>query len=157
MIFKASILIISLLCLTHSVFSQAIPKKDLYLFFQENSERTIFKQTRSDTALYNRTTKLRSPAYNYDIYAYTNLIDKKGIKRVLAFSPQDKNQYFISDTTFVAFAAKKIDEIINISGIFFPVDDKRYFPFNRVYIVEYLSENKFKIIEVDTFIGQDFF
>ncbi|WP_340380837.1 hypothetical protein [Daejeonella sp.] len=123
----------------------------------DTSTPTMYKHTNSDTAFYNRTSKLRGPAYNYDVYYYRGLPAKSGPKKEFAFATIDKTYYYIADSTFLLHSTKKIDEVLNIEGIGYDTSDTKRYPFKKVFIVEFLAENKYKVIQVNTFIGTEFY
>jgi hypothetical protein len=136
-----------------SSFGQTKVKPDLYIIFQENHSKGIFKESRKDGALIRLEKKKYIPEYEYDIYGYQLGADRESDR--YKFVTMNINNYCIRDSNFVRKNAKEFDAIKNTKGFFYDTSYKA-FPYKRVFIVEYISANQYTVIQVSTYLGTDY-
>ncbi|MFM6954435.1 MAG: hypothetical protein ACKOWL_05565 [Sphingobacteriaceae bacterium] len=128
-------------------------KPDLYLLFKENIAKGMFKESRKDEALIRPEKKKYIPEYKYVIYGYQLGADREGDR--YKFATMNINNYCIRDSNFVKKNVKEFDAIKNIKGFFYDTSYKE-FPYKRVFIVDYINANQYKVIEVSTYLGSDY-
>jgi hypothetical protein len=128
-------------------------KPDLYIFFQENHSKGMFKESRKDEALIRPEKKKYIPEYEYDIYTYQYTLQDTTRRRRYKLQTLNKNNYCIRDSSFMKRNVKKFEVLKNIH---YDIFDHKNFPYSRVFIVEYISANQFKVIQVSTYLGTDY-
>jgi len=145
-------LTILLLFAGFSAYSQSKVKVDLYLFFESDSNTLKFERKQTPTYL--------NGQYfpdGYDIYAVKTISDdKKKMILTLLFATINKDRYRVTDS--IELKTKKVipfKNVFQLKGIRNDTSDKKNFPYAKVFIVEKLSANQFKIIQVHSYIGSD--
>jgi hypothetical protein len=140
--------IINLFCIS-SCYSQTKIKPDLYLYFKEDTSKHIYKVFEILKAHNNKEEKV-------DVFCY-NLDERKDGKRlVLAYIPINSQIFNYRDESFLQSSVKKIEQIKDIDALKYGIAEKG-FPFKKVYIVEYMSPNKYKVTQVTSYIGSNYY
>ena len=131
-------------------YCQHKPKSDTYLYFKEDTLRQILKQR-------NFTTDRNNHKYGYDVYVF-KINTRTGNKdHLYAYTPLDSNKYIYVNKKFIQSSIKTIDELDKIEAFGYDTTDQRRFPFKRVFIVEFISNNKYKVIQVNSFINSNYY
>jgi hypothetical protein len=151
MLFAA--LLFGLLLSFSSSFGQTKIKPTLYLFFEENAAKGMYKITRKSEAIIRPKKKINIPEYEYDIYTYQYTLQDTTRRRRYKLQSLNKNNYCIRDSSFMKRNVKKFEVLKNIH---YDIFDHKNFPYSRVFIVEYISANQFKVIQVSTYLGTDY-
>ena len=133
-------------------FGQTKVKPDLYIFFQENLEKGMYKITRKSEAQIRPKKKINIPEYEYDIYTYQYTLQDTTRRRRYKLQTLSKSNYCIRDSSFMKRNVKQFEVLKNI---YYDIFDHKNFPFSRVFIVEYISANQYKVIQVSTYLGSD--
>ncbi len=152
MIYKF-IILSGLLLGFNTCLGQKKVKPDLYIFFKENPLKGMYKTTYKDSAVIRPDKKINRPAYEYDIYTYTYVLQDTTRKRRYKLETISKDNYCVRDSNFMKKNTKQFDVLKNIR---YDIFDYKRFPYKRVFIVEYLSTNQYKVIEVSTYLGSDY-
>ena len=126
-------------------------KQNLYLFFNENSNNGMSKEARIQKEVI-KNGRIMYPKYDYDIYTYLN--EKRKSRYRLATI--NKSVYSVKDSIFVKKYSKTFDQVKHLENLYYDTRDTKRFPFNKVFIVEYISPNKYKVIQVDSYMGSDY-
>ena len=141
-----------LLFISFSTCAQNKIKHDLYLYFSpdSNSYKLIRKQNAS--IINNQYFPDEVDVYGLKFISEngTNIIYK------LFFSTTNKNRYSVTDS--LGLKGKKIVPFKNLpltKGIQFDSTDKKNFPYAKVFIIEKIAKEQFKIIQVQSYIGSD--
>jgi hypothetical protein len=129
-------------------------KPSLYLFFEENPAKGMFKENRKIEALIRPEKKINRSAYEYDIYTYRFSRDTPREYRYKLVTINKEN-YCIRDSTFIK-NVKQFNDVKNIKGFSYDTSDYKRFPYKKVFIVEKFATNQYKVIEVSTYIGSDY-
>ncbi|WP_443939817.1 hypothetical protein [Pedobacter sp. MW01-1-1] len=139
-----------------SAFAQKKIKPDLYLMFQIDSSKRIYKINVKSVA----SAKLDNkpiPEKDYDIYTYSYIsYDGKTERIYKLFSSIDKHNYRITDSSF--FKKQKVFPYRNlekIKGLISEEWDAKNFAFDKVFLLEKIAENKFKIVQVELYFPFD--
>ncbi len=130
-------------------------KPTLYLFFEENTVKGMYKITRKDEAFIRPDKNINRPEYEYDIYDYEYSLQDTTRKYTCKLVTVNKNNYCIRDSTFIK-NVKQFNDVKNIKGFSYDTSDYKRFPFKKVFIVEKFATNQYKVIEVSTYIGSDY-
>jgi hypothetical protein len=146
-------LLFGLLLSFNSSFGQTKIKPTLYLFFEENAAKGMYKITRKVSGVIRPDKKINRPEYGYDIYGYQLGADRESDR--YKFATMNINNYCIRDSNFVKKNIKEFDAIKNTKGFFYDTSYKG-FPYKRVFIIEYISANQYKVIQVSTYLGSDY-
>lgn len=128
-------------------------KPDLYINFEENPGKGMYKITRKSSAVLRPDKKINTPEYEYDIYTYQYALQDTTRKRRYKLQTLSKSTYCVRDSGFMKRNAKPF-EVLN--KIEYDIFDTKRFPYKRVFIVEYLSPNQYKVIQVSTYLGSDY-
>ena len=124
--------------------------RDLYLYGQTDTLIGNFKTNiQSDPAIKNN--KIISPRIDIDIFHYRVLSANKEFNYSL-FATLDKNNFCVSDSSL--FKKKKIFPYKNlerIKGLIADEWDKKVITFKKVFIVQKIANNQFKINEVQLY------
>lgn len=148
MIYK--LVLVLLLSVTFSIVSaQTKANNNLYLLFDGD-----YKVTRSQLS-----TTINKQYFpdEFDIYGQESIDGKSKILR-LYFSTINKYRHHVTDSLEMKnLKLFPFHKVASIKNIHFDSDDKRNFPFAKIYMVEKLTPNQFKIIEVRSYIGSDEF
>jgi hypothetical protein len=126
-------------------------KPELYLFFKEDTSNGMSKQQRKNDNQVVKNGKIISGKYDYDIYIFLD----KAISFSLKLATIDKKNYCIKDSLFVKKYAKSYKQLKANKNIYYDTRDKK-FPYKKVFIVEYINQNQYKIIQVDAYMGSDY-
>ncbi len=150
------LVIVFLLTMTvGSTFGQSKVKKNLYLYFKADSARRSFKETIKNEG-YTRRGKIYLPV-EYEVYGIIYISeDKKTEHLKRMFVNLNKNVYCVIDSNILK--SKKMvpyKDLRNIKGIYEDVSDKKRFPYGKVFIVEEIERNQYKVVEVQSYIGSD--
>lgn len=148
------LIIIGILLSFNTSFGQKKIKSDLYLFFEENPSKGMFKESRKVEAIIRPEKKINRPEYEYDIYGYQLGAIRESDR--YKFATININNYCIRDSNFVKKNTKEFNDIKNTKGFFYDTSDYKRFPYKRVFIVECLSANQYKVIQVSTYLGSDY-
>ncbi|WP_449439586.1 hypothetical protein [Pedobacter steynii] len=149
------LVIVFLLTMTvGSTFGQTKVKKDLYLYFEADSAKSL-KQTRLNEG-YTRRGKVYLPV-EYETYGIKYISNDKEseIYDILFLNP-NKNVYCVIDSNILK--SKKVvpyKDLRGIKGIYEEVSDKKRFPYRKLFIVEQIEKNQYKVVEVQSYIGSD--
>jgi len=146
---------ISLLTLVvGSAFGQSKIKKDLYLYFEADSAKSL-KETRLIEG-YTRRGKVQLPV-EYEIYEIKYISeDKKTEHLKKMFVNLNKNVYCVIDSNILkSKKAVPYKDLRSIKGIYEDVSDKKRFPYRKLFIVEQIEKNQYKVVEVQSYIGSD--
>ena len=133
-------------------FAQKPIKKDLYLYFTPDSPN--YKYTRSQNPVTLHGIPYPDAA---DIYS-TKYLSEDGTYwiRNSYFVTINKNRYRVTDSLeFKALKPVPYQNLPNIKDVGIDTSDKLNFPFRNVYVIEKLSPNQFKVVQVSTYIGSD--
>ncbi|MGE6220674.1 hypothetical protein ACQKCH_12675 [Nubsella zeaxanthinifaciens] len=93
-----------------------------------------------------------SRAYDYDIYTFKDTEHS----RYLKLATINKDIFFIKNATFVKRNGILFEKIKGNDNIYFDSTDAKNFPYRRIFVVEALDKDKFKVIQVNTYIGSDY-
>lgn len=138
-----------LLALITIVQGQQLKKPTLYLYFDSSNTSLYFKD-------YQKTTikvKGKRVPYRYETYHFKIL--PENIKRV-ALVNDNLDNYKIVDSLFVKKYAVAINDIKNVSKIRFDTYNNKRFPYSKVYVLELISLNKYKLFEVRTMLDSNY-
>ncbi|CAM3995225.1 hypothetical protein SAMN06265348_10147 [Pedobacter westerhofensis] len=138
-----------LLSLIASVQSQQLKKPTLYLYFDSSNTSLYYKDHEKTTIK----VKGKRVPYMYETYHFKIL--SENVKWV-AFVNDHLENYKIVDSLFLKKYAVAINDIKNASKIRFDTYDKRRFPYNKLYIIELGSMNKYKLFEVRTMLDSNY-
>lgn len=144
-------LLLALLALNINFVQQAT-KPNLYILFKENNDAGMSKQVRKDEKAVIKNGRTISQKYDYDLYTY---VDSKSSSRY-KLATIDKNNFFIANTSFAKKHAVTFDQIKANKNIYYDSRDFKRFPYKRIFIVEYLKNNQYKVIQVDSYMGSDY-
>jgi len=156
MIYKIVILIACSILFFATSRAQSLKKGDLYLYFQKDSTKRIYK-TNVTSKLVIRKNKKNIPAEDYDIYNYSYIsADGKTERIYKLLSTINKANFCISDgSIFKKFKVLPYRNLEKIKGFISPDWNNDAFKFKRVFIIEKKSENEFKIIQVQLYFPFD--
>lgn len=133
-------------------FAQKNVKPDIYILFRENDSLGMQKYTYIQSEVISKST--RNKAKNiYDVYGFQ--LKETREKNRFKFATININNFCTRDSDFVKKNAKELHKIKDTKGFSFDSTDTKRFPFNRVFIVEYINENLYKVIQVNTYVGSD--
>ncbi|MCZ4245077.1 hypothetical protein [Pedobacter punctiformis] len=149
MINKLNILLIFVVS---SCIAQQKQKSDLYLYFKPDS--LTYKTTQKENTDIVRKGKVFSAKYDYDIYTW-QYFTEGNIRHRYRLMTINKPEFSFKDSTFVKNKAMTFAQIKSNKSIYFDSTDSKRFPFRKVFVVEYISSNKYKLVEVKTYIGSD--
>jgi hypothetical protein len=138
---------VTLICLSFiagGCYSQTKQKKDVYLYFKEDRAHGIHKEHRRDGN------------DEYSIYWYRIPKDTGRKNHIYAYSPINAEKYTYANNSIIK-SVKTIFELDDISEFGYDTRDQKRFPFKRVFIVEDLGTNQHKIIQVNTYMGSDYY
>ncbi|CAM4425410.1 hypothetical protein SAMN06265348_12145 [Pedobacter westerhofensis] len=138
-----------LLALIARVQSQQLKKSTLYLYF-DSSNTSLYYKERDESTI-----KLKGKRVPYICEVYHFKILSENVKWV-AFVNDNLDNYKIVDSLFLKKYAVAINDIKNVSKIRLDTYDKKRFPYNKVYIVELSSLNKYKLFEVRTNLDSNY-
>ena len=149
MIKKLLVCIIFFGCFFSKSLAQKPGKADLYFLFKPDSSSYIFKTHIKENAVI-RKGKRGSPSQDYDIYHYGYTIpDKKQRIKLMLFATVDRNNFTVKDSTFfLIHRLREYKHLENIEGLISDDWNPLKIPFNKVYVVEKIGENQFKLIQV---------
>lgn len=135
-----------------SCYAQQKAKSDLYLYFKPDSlsYKMNYKQAKDIT----RKGKVVSPRYDYDVYTWQYFSDSK-IRQRYKLITVNKGNYSFRDSAFVKTKAKTFKQMRKNKAIFYDSSDAKRFLFRNIFIVEYTSPNKYKIVQVQSYIGSN--
>lgn len=138
-----------------SVFGQNKAKKDLYLYFEADSAGQSIKETRLNEG-YSRRGKVYLPV-EYETYGIKYISDdKKNELYDILFLNPNKNVYCVIDSNILkSKKAVPYKNLKSIKGIYEEVSDKKRFPYRKLFIVEQIDKNQYKVAEVQSYIGSD--
>lgn len=150
MIYKQFLICLISNLLYVSTYSQNTVKPDLYLYFQTDTAIGNFKtHIKSNPVIKNN--KIVSPAIEADIFHYRVLTTNKEYNYSL-FATLDNNNFCVSDSTL--FKKKKIlpyKDLEKIKGLIADQWDKKVIAFKKVFIVQKIANNQFKVNEVQLY------
>ncbi len=150
MIYKQFLICLISNLLYVSTYSQNTVKPDLYLYFQTDTAIGNFKtHIKSNPVI--RNNKIVSPAIDEDIFHYRVLTTNKEYNYSL-FATLDNNNFCVSDSTL--FKKKKIlpyKDLEKIKGLIADQWDKKVIAFKKVFIVQKITNNQFKVNEVQLY------
>lgn len=132
--------------------SLAQNKPILYLFFKERISDGMSKQHRKNDNSVKKNGKTISEKYDYDIYTYSD--ENNSFRYRLA--TDDKNRYSVKDQAFFMKNGITYDKLKKNKNIYYDSSDLKNFPYAKVFILEYVSQNKYKLIQVGTYLGSDY-
>ncbi|WP_139298379.1 hypothetical protein [Pedobacter hartonius] len=118
----------------------------IYLYFQDDDGKSMSKVTRN---------AVKTDVYT--IYWYLHIKQDKDHIRRYAFCPIDESTFEYKDEKFVKTMVTTIDKVKNIPCFGYDTTDKKRFPFSKIYIVEYIKPDQYKMVEVNSYIGSDYF
>ena len=148
-------LLFGLLLNFNNSFGQTKIKPTLYLFFEENAAKGMYKITRKVSGVIRPDKKINRPEYEYDIYDYEYSLQDTTRKYTCKLVTVNKDNYCIRDSSFIK-NVKQFNDVKNIKSFSYDTSDYKRFPFKKVFIVEKFATNQYKIIEVSTYIGSDY-
>ncbi len=122
---------------------------DLYLYFKVDSAQGALKITKQSSKI-GPQDKGNVPAQYYDVYYY-QYIAADGRKQFTyqLFSTLEKNNYCISDSSiFKKHKVLPYKELEKIKGLISDEWTEKSFGYKKVYLVEKLHENQFKVSQV---------
>ncbi|MGB4776449.1 MAG: hypothetical protein WBP45_14830 [Daejeonella sp.] len=93
------------------------------------------------------------PKTIYDVYGYQ--LGESREKDRYKFTTINRDNYCMRDSNFVRKNAKQFKSVKDIKGFFYDSTDYKRFPFKCVFIVEYIDVNRYKVVQVNTYIGSD--
>ena len=115
-------------------------KPDLYLFFKADSAKRMYKIPfnigKGKPVIYDLVDETRRPIVNF------------------AYVPIDVRKSYFVDSTFVKRRTRTLDQVKGDSNFLRDTRDREY-PYRRVFIVEFISPNRFEVIQVDSYIGSE--
>lgn len=149
MIYKINIIL--LLLAVNSNLVQKRTKPDLYILFKEDNI-VMSKQVRKSEKPVVKNGKIISDRFDYDIYTYSDSSNSQRYR----LATINKNDYWITTTSFVKRNGVKFSQIKNIKNIHYDTTDFKKFPYRKVFVVEYLKNNQYKVIQVNTYMGSDY-
>ena len=138
----------SLLYIT--VMAQTPTKPDLYFYFQTDTTIGNFK-THIQSDPVTRNNKIVAQRIDIDIFHYRVLSADKQYDYSL-FATLEKNNFCVSDSSI--FKKKKLlpyKNLEKIKGLIADEWDKKVVTFNKVFIVQKIADNQFKINEVQLY------
>lgn len=151
MIYK-TLLSLLVIFLFNSCYAQKKIKPDLYLYFQTDTSKRIYKTSIESKAIISNN-KIESSGYNYDIYHYSYIsVDGKTKWIYQLFSTVNHNKYCVVDNS--VFRKHKIlpyNKLEKIRGLISDQWDNKNFDYSKVFIIEKISENQFKIVQVQLY------
>ncbi|WP_342646271.1 hypothetical protein [Mucilaginibacter sp. CSA2-8R] len=119
-------------------------KPNLFVFFKEDASNGVFKRSFSELSISPDSGNL------YDIYLGT----ASGAK--YQFATKGGTKVLIVDQKYAKrIHPKSIGWLKNRKETLWPTWSKK-FPYKHLYLLEKLSGTKYKVTEVETFIGEDF-
>jgi len=152
MISKLSAFFLLLFLIVNFLSAQG-QKKDLYLYFKVDSSKVIYKKYLKIGETKRLDKKIDRSATEHDIYMYSYLSDDG--KRVLIydlFASLDKNNYCVGDTSiFKKYKILPYKNLEKINGLISDQWNDKNFAYKRVFLVERIDKNQFKIIQVQLF------
>lgn len=131
-------------------YAQVKSKKDVYIMFRQDSSNGTHKEhvlLRPDNHL---------PEEKYEIYWYKVKSKKSGRDQTFAYVPIAMKKYIIKNEDFLKRSVSSIDELQMIDAFGYDSRDQKRFPYQRVFIVDYLSPDHYKVIQVNTYLGSYF-
>lgn len=131
--------------------SSAQKKTDLYLLFKKVNNGIMSKQQRKSDNQVVKKGKIISRKYDYDVYMFLD----KATQFSLKLATTDKKTLCIKDSSFVKKHAKSYEQVKTNKNIYYDSRDKK-FPYEKVFVVEYINQNQYKAIQVDTYMGSDY-
>lgn len=131
--------------------SSAQKKTDLYLLFKKDNNGIMSKQERKSDNQVVKKGKIISGKYNYDVYIFLD----KATQFSLKLATIDKKTYCIKDSSFVKKHAKSYEQVKTNKNIYYDSRDKK-FPYEKVFVVDYINKNQYKDIQVNTYMGSDY-
>lgn len=131
--------------------SSAQKKTELYLLFKKDDNDMMSKQQRKSNNQVIKKGKIISGKYDYDVYIFLD----KATSFSLKLATNDKTTFCIKDSSFVKKHAKSYEQVKTNKNIYYDSRDKN-FPYEKVFVVEYINQNQYKVIQVDTYIGSDY-
>ena len=146
----ALLLIFCLACTLCS--AQKKSKADLYLVFKKETTDVMSKQQRKNSSAVVRNGKTISTAYDYDTYTF---VDKK-YSRHFKVATINKNKFSIKTAAFVIKNGTTFEQLKDNEKIYFDSTDSKRFPYRKVFVVEELDKNRYKVIQVNTYMGSDY-
>jgi len=147
------ILFIALIALSSGLaFGQSKEKPSLYLFFESDSNS--LKVERKQTPTYSNGEYLPD---RYDVYGFKTIDKERNIVIVnLPFATINKYRYRVTDSVEVkGKTIIPLKNVLRLRDVHYDILEKRHFPYSKIFIVEKLSANQFKIIQVHSYIGSD--
>jgi len=117
-------------------------KPDLYLLFKADSAKKMYKIPfdSGDTRLV---------AYDFVV----PLAD--GRKAHYAYTPLNMQDFIWVDSNFVKRHAKTFGQVKANPNLGYDSQDQKRYPYKRVFILEFWRPNRFKLIEVTSYIGSE--
>ncbi|KLT64714.1 hypothetical protein [Pedobacter sp. BMA] len=133
------------------VFGQSKIKPDLYLYFKPDSLNKIYKSDLTCRNSDSRNDQQSSEAKHIYHYSYVSNDGKKEYSyELLSSSPQDHS--FITDKSiFIKKHIVPYQNLEKIKGFIADSWDSKVFPYRKVFIVEKISKDKFKVIQVQLY------
>lgn len=150
-LYNYTILIVFSLTFSNSL-AQTKKKPDLYLFFKEDLNTGMIKQERTDEHATLKNGKIISSKRDYSIYTFRDKSNSSHYK----LSTINKSVFCIKDGLFAKKHAISYLEISTNKNIYYDSRDSRNFPYEKVFVVEYINENEYKVIQVHTYMGSDY-
>jgi hypothetical protein len=156
MIYKLSFIGILVFLLCNSAFAQKKTKPDLYLYFQIDSSKRIYKSN-VKSKVESRINKKIVTTEDYDIYNYSYITADGKTERIYKlFSSLDKNNYCVSDSSI--FKKHKIlpyKDLEKIKGLISSEWNSKIFAYKKVFVVEKITENQYKAVQVQLYFPFD--
>jgi hypothetical protein len=150
-VYKFMILLICLSFIIGGCYSQTKQKKDVYLYFKEDLSKHIYKGFANLKA-----TNEDKEEKRYDVYWYKLTNKKNGRPLIFAYVPVNMHKFEYKDESFVKSSVKTIEQLQDIDSFGYDTRDEKRFPFKKVYIVEYVAHNMYKVIQVETHLSSYF-